>query len=234
VSSKIKFLICLAAVSFLFWLAIGIANADVSHHNRGDVDVLQSNDMNNQTAGDVNSVLESGSYESKALALSNVLGDVDIRSKCLASTQWGTPLFSKQKLARDFTCLGFEWLALGAYENAMIAFCMDKDTLERYGGREPCEAAHNFEFVVIVQPPESSAGAAEPPAMAAESEDDDDYYEEQFLSQQVEIATAKQDLQAVERRLFELEHTKADIKPVEKQSGLTENQRNALAQVLDK
>ena len=37
------------------------------------------------------------SFDSKSIALVNTLGDVDIR-ECLGSTQWGTPIFSKQKL----------------------------------------------------------------------------------------------------------------------------------------
>jgi hypothetical protein len=42
--------------------------------------------------------------ESRAIALSNVLGDVDIAG-CLGSTQWATPLFSKQKLVVNWPCL---------------------------------------------------------------------------------------------------------------------------------
>ena len=81
----------IAALLVLCFVAM-VTNPVWADKDRGDV--TQSNDMNNQTAGDViGGDMSTGS--NRALALSNGLGDVDIRD-CLGSTQWATPLFSKQ------------------------------------------------------------------------------------------------------------------------------------------
>lgn len=102
-----------------------------------DVDVRQSNDMNNQTAGDVST------GGNRSFALVNTMGDVDI-GQCRFSTQWGTPLFSKQKILLDETCVGFQFLALGQYDLAAMHFCNDEDTLTEFASEIDCELAHNF------------------------------------------------------------------------------------------
>ena len=83
-----------------------------------DVRVTQSNDMNNQTTGDVSTGdVNGGSFtggSNKSLALVNSLGDVDIND-CLGSTQWATPVFSKQKLNLNKWCAAEVYDAKGMY-----------------------------------------------------------------------------------------------------------------------
>lgn len=64
-------------------------------------DIIQSNDNNAQTTGDV--VNEIGGSTSRAYGFSHALGDVDI-NQCLGSTQWGSILVSKQKLVLNKWC----------------------------------------------------------------------------------------------------------------------------------
>lgn len=76
-------------------------------------DIVQSNDMNNQTTGDVGLV----TGDSRAFAFAHGLGDVDI-NQCLGSTQWGTILVSKQKLVLNKWCAAEVYDAKGMYSMA--------------------------------------------------------------------------------------------------------------------
>ena len=134
-------LAALVAVIIVFDVAYG----------SGD-DITQSNDMNNQTTGDVTGGnMSTGS--NRALALSNGLGDVDIRD-CLGSTQWATPLFSKQKLTPNWGCLAEFYLSAGKYELAAIAMC-NTEIRNEFTSEDECRMAHDFapvyEAAVIVE-----------------------------------------------------------------------------------
>jgi len=80
----------------------------------------------------------------RALAISNSLGDVDFTGICQGSSQFGTPVFSKQRIHRDEVCLGFAFLKIGAYDLAQMHFCMDKETLAQYATVKACENEHDF------------------------------------------------------------------------------------------
>jgi hypothetical protein len=82
------------------------------------------------------------SHDSKAFALSNTLGDVDIAG-CLGSTQWATPLFSKQKLVVNWPCLTEFYLRNGKYQLAAMAIC-NTEVVKEFETEEACEAAHDF------------------------------------------------------------------------------------------
>jgi hypothetical protein len=84
--------------------------------------------------------------ESRAIALSNVLGDVDIAG-CLGSTQWATPLFSKQKLVVNWPCLTEFYLRNGKYELAAMAIC-NTEVVKEFASEADCEAAHDFEEII--------------------------------------------------------------------------------------
>jgi hypothetical protein len=84
--------------------------------------------------------------ESRAIALSNVLGDVDIAG-CLGSTQWATPLFSKQKLVVNWPCLTEFYLRNGKYELAAMAIC-NTEIVKEFASEADCEAAHDFEEII--------------------------------------------------------------------------------------
>ncbi len=109
----------------LIWLIIAAVIAvtivfDVAYGS-GD-EVIQSNDMNAQTAGDL---AISGS---RAYGLSQSLGDIDIND-CLASTQWGIIVFQKQGLVENPWCQSQYLDAIGAHEAAAKVRCTT-DTLK--------------------------------------------------------------------------------------------------------
>jgi hypothetical protein len=144
----------LLALSFVIWLAsadIAFADDDCRGNQNctdtggGDIDIT-GGDVNvpvDVTTGPVN--VESPvsvNHESKALALSNSLGDVDIAG-CLGSTQWATPLFSKQKLVVNWPCLAEFYLRNGKYELAAVAIC-NTEIVKEFADEASCEAAHDF------------------------------------------------------------------------------------------
>jgi len=110
------------------------------------------------------------SNSSKALALSNSLGDVDIAG-CLGSTQWATPLFSKQKLSVNWACLAEFYLRTGKYEMAAMAMC-NTEIRNEFTSEDDCRSAHNFEPQV----------AQVAPGIDDRDEDDDRYRAEQQMA----------------------------------------------------
>lgn len=115
--------------------------------NGGDVDVTTDVTTGDVTVPvDVNTEVAGGDVnfkdKSRSLALVNTLGDVDIAG-CLGSTQWATPLFSKQKLVVNWPCLAEFYLKNSKYELAAMAIC-NTEVVEEFETEEDCEAAHDF------------------------------------------------------------------------------------------
>jgi hypothetical protein len=120
-------------------------NQNCTDTGGGDIDI---------TGGDVNVPVEVNTdvtggpvsvqhkSESLGIGLSNSLGDVDIAG-CLGSTQWATPLFSKQKLVVNWPCLAEFYLKNGKYELAAMAIC-NTEIIKEFEDEAACEAAHDF------------------------------------------------------------------------------------------
>jgi hypothetical protein len=154
---------------FLIWLAVPMAFASGDckgqscNQGGGDVDVDVGGDTINIggdtiTGGDVSvpvdvtggDVSVQHKSESLGIGLSNSLGDVDIAG-CLGSTQWATPLFSKQKLVVNWPCLAEFYLRNGKYQLASMAIC-NTEIVKEFANEAECEAAHDFAPVVAEIP----------------------------------------------------------------------------------
>jgi hypothetical protein len=152
--------------------------------------------------------------ESLAIALSNSLGDVDIAG-CLGSTQWATPLFSKQKLVVNWPCLTEFYLRNGKYELASMAIC-NTEIVKEFATEAECEAAHNFgemfePEVVMVEPSDEHY------------EEEREWHEEQMMLQQ-----------DYDERIAQLEQRMSRPRQVVEQKPLlTEDQKKRLQEVLD-
>lgn len=145
----------------------------------GGDDITQSNDMNNQTTGDVNIAGDS----SKAFGVGHALGDVDIAG-CLGSEQWGTPIVSKQKLVLNWVCLAEFYLRSGQPELAAMALC-NTEVLSEFPDETSCEKAHGFLTALPLAPPPQ-----------AEADDDDEELEEVY--EQLAMLQSVVDAQQVE------------------------------------
>ena len=110
-----------------------------------DVDVRQSNDMNNQTAGSV-------SHSSEAWGFSYGLGDVDIND-CLGSTQWGTILVSKQKLVLNKWCAAEVYDAKGLRHMAAVMRCDIPEIAKHFPDSEHCIVANKMSAPPRAVPP---------------------------------------------------------------------------------
>ncbi len=101
--------------------------------------ITQSNDMNNQTTGDVSV----GGDKSSAFGIGIPgLGDVDIAG-CLGSEQWTLLFGGKQKLVINWPCMAEFYLRNGAPELAAMALC-NTEILDEFDSEAECEAAHKF------------------------------------------------------------------------------------------
>lgn len=169
--TKARLWVALAFFLALAWFVWGIGVAQASDDCRGnscnggaDVDVDVGGDTINIggdtinggdvsvpvdiTGGSANVQQNSDSF---ALGLANGLGDVDIAG-CLGSTQWATPIFSKQKLTVNWPCLAEFYLRNGKPELAAMAIC-NTEVVKEFDTEADCEAAHNF-TVLAAAPPE--------------------------------------------------------------------------------
>lgn len=168
-------LFLLALVVFIIWVvfvATAPAYADDdcrgnSCNGGGDVDVDVGGDTINVggdtiTGGDVSVPVDitGGStntnvqHESRSIGLVNSLGDVDIAG-CLGSTQWATPIYSRQKLVVNWPCLAEFYLNNGKYELAAMAIC-NTEVVKEFESEEACEAAHDFVPVASAPAPAPS------------------------------------------------------------------------------
>jgi hypothetical protein len=127
-------------ILFVALIYVNVAFAQSEHHNRGNV--TQSNDMNNQTAGDLaveGSVFNGGD----AFAFAHALGDVDIND-CLASVQWGTIIVSKQKVVLNAWCAAEVYDAKGMYEMAAMMRCNVPAIIAEFDNEDECERVNTF------------------------------------------------------------------------------------------
>jgi hypothetical protein len=131
----------------------------------------------------------------KSLALANGLGDVDIAG-CLGSTQFGTPLFSKQKLVINNVCLAQFYLDLNKYALAAMALCNIPGIIKEFESEDECRAAHDFapiyEAAVIVE---------------------DDYDEQYRMEQQMRYDELEQKIEAIPAPTV-IERTIIEEKPI--------------------
>ncbi len=129
----------------LVMYGIETSHADGGHDHSGDV--TQSNDMNNQTAGDIvtggvdNQISTGGNRAYNVVAPG--LGDVDI-AQCLGSTQWSLLVGGKQKLVLNQVCMAEFYLKQARYDLAAQALCNQPEILNEYGSESACETAHDF------------------------------------------------------------------------------------------
>lgn len=187
---------------------VGGDNIDITG---GDVTVPVNTEVN---AGDVNVQHKS---ESLGIGLSNSLGDVDIAG-CLGSTQWATPLFSKQKLVVNWPCLTEFYIRNGMWENAAMAIC-NTEVRKEFDTEQDCRAAHPFRMMAV-------------PAAAAveESRDEED---ERDRQQEELIAKQQAYLSELEQRLEKIE-TRPASRPqtvIQRESFLDDEKRAALEQL---
>jgi hypothetical protein len=132
---------------------VGGTNVDVGTDVTTDVTVGDTNvnvpittGPTNVTGGDTTL-----NNESRALALSNSLGDVDIAG-CLGSQQFNTPIFGRQNLVLNKVCMADFYLKTQKYALAAQQLCNIKEILEEFENEAECEAAHDFAPVVVEEP----------------------------------------------------------------------------------
>jgi len=198
----------LAVMLFLVWLGlavpVAIASGDCKGHSCNDVNVGgdtvnvggdtitntigDTNVPVNVTTGDMVGGNTSLSNNSKALALSNVLGDVDIAG-CLGSTQWATPVFSKQKLTINWPCMATFYLNNNMPDLAAVAIC-NTEIRKEFASEDECRAAHDFEEMI-----------EEAVIVMSESKDEDEveYLREELEQQSMLQADLEAKVQNLER-----------------------------------
>ena len=174
----------------LFW-AIDAWGDDDYRDDPGDItNTLTGGDVSvvggdtNVTGGDV----DIAGDKSTAYGFSHALGDVDIRD-CVASTQWGTILVSRQKIVLNQWCAAAEHLQLGHYKMAALHFCNVPETLAEFDNEAACETAHDF------TPPNNPKPEPEPEAVVLH----DEYYRQQVIYEE-QIAQLIERVETIEEK----------------------------------
>ena len=135
-SKKISWLLAAMLVLSMLVLFVQRAEADDDYNSGGDV--TQSNDMNNQTAGDI--VTGGVSSSNKTFAFSHSLGDVDINEgkNCLGSEAWGSFIISRQTNELNPWCASLFYELNGKHEFAAKMRCDIKDIRKKYTTDSEC------------------------------------------------------------------------------------------------
>ena len=136
-----------------------VVYADNGHgHDHGTnttaVDVTTTTDVTTGSVDVATGDVNIGGNSSRALALGNTLGDVDIAG-CLGSTQWSTPVYGKQKLTLNWVCVAEFYIRHQQPDLAAMALC-NTDILTEFASEEECEQAHSFLVPAAVQPVEEA------------------------------------------------------------------------------
>lgn len=177
-----------------------LALADGGNYNGGDETgtnttnaTTTTNTTDNTTTVNAPSNMQN---ETKTFAFSNNLGDVDIGG-CLGSTQWATPVFSKQGLVLNWPCMAEFYLRNGKFELAAMAIC-NTEIVKEFDDEAQCEAAHDF---------------GPTPALAdREEEEEDDEADSESEYEQVLVAQHQLEAEVGQLR-YELEEEKNKAPP---------------------
>lgn len=164
--------------------------------NDGDVTTDVTTDVNTNVdttvnAGDLVGGDTNVSHTSRALALGNSLGDVDIND-CLASTQWGTPVFSRQNVVLNKWCAAEVYDAKGLHRMAAKVRCEIKEIAALSETREECIADNTVQAPPVV--------VAAPPTESVEREDEDEEVKEKHNDLEARIAAIEKKRAADARR----------------------------------
>lgn len=191
--------------------------------NNSVIDISNTNKISQSataTVGvDVGEVQANPSYNSRAYALSNSLGDVDIND-CLASKQWNTPIFGKQTVAPNLWCMAESYDARGLHSMAAFMRCDIEIIRGHFATDEACWEANT---VVIAPPP--------PPPVAEWDDDEEDVHERQWQTQ-MELAARVDELQTMLERAQSVEPV-VEQRVIEQRIGLTPEQKMKLQEVIN-
>ncbi len=126
---------------------------------------------------------------SDTMAFSHSLGDVDIND-CLASTQWGTILVSRQRVVLNKWCAAEVYDYKGLHHMAALLRCDIKEIGDFFESREECLKANTVSF--------NEVSRGTPEALLEETEVSDEYADdvEQILSRLSELESRNSELQA--------------------------------------
>ncbi len=199
-------------ISILFWVFIVIlvfGFVDTIAWAGGDrIDVRQSNDMNNQTAGDVivnsasavkNSVtvpvtqgpitqgsvtggdVNVGGDKNRAYMLSNSMGDVDIGA-CYGSKHWSTPIVGNQGYTMLLVQCAERLDAMGLHLAAALMRCADETYADLFASRTECLQLSTIPDDVAV--PE--------PALGDDEDEEIEALKAELASLRAEVAQSKE------------------------------------------
>jgi len=143
----------LAVVALLYF---GLTQRVMADDERNDIDfdytggdtIVNDGDVNVpvHVTGGTQSVTGSNyNSTSRALALGNSMGDVDIAG-CLGSTQWSTPLIGHQKLVLNWPCMAEFYIRNQMWENAAMAIC-NTEIRQEFASEQECRDAHPFQML---------------------------------------------------------------------------------------
>lgn len=225
VAENIMIYIAVGIIGFIIMVLLSpVVYADNGHGHDHDESVTQVDvatggvdvTTGGVEAGDV--TVHTGGNKSRALALGNTLGDVDI-SQCLGSTQWSTPVYGKQKLVINWICVAEFYIKYQQPGLAAMALC-NTEILMEFETEEECEQAHQF-----------LAQAAVQNNLMEEQEDRDDERYEQTKAIQMELFHRVEALQEQIERAQSKPAARPQVqRVVEQKPLLTEDQKARLRQ----
>lgn len=132
-------------------------------------------------------------YSSRALALGNGLGDVDIND-CLGSEQFGTPLYSRQWLELNKWCAAEVFDAKGLNIMAAKLRCEIKEIRKLFKTNDTCLDANTI-HVTTAPALEIAPVVASMSSRLDEHDEDEEQHEKQIEQTALDLATLKRSIE---------------------------------------
>jgi hypothetical protein len=187
----------------------------------GDIDIniegspvdLQANPTTNVTGS---------TYSSRALAIGNGLGDVDIND-CLGSEQFGTPLYSRQWLELNKWCAAEVFDAKGLNVMAGMLRCEIKEIRKLFDNDTACLDANTIFAAPAASMPELEPVVATLASRIDEFDEDEEQHEQQITQTALDLAELKRSIdneRAARKRYAANQRDQADAEALERNAFL--------------
>lgn len=191
--TKARLYLVVAILLAVFWFVWGASLAEASDR------ITQSNDMNNQTAGTVDT-------GSTALGFGRSSFDVDI-AQCRESHSWDTIIVGKQTVKLNKWCVALWYDSQGLHHMAAVMRCDINEISKHFPHAEGCIVANKLGGFVSM-----------PTAEVISHIEEEDEHEQELEEQQILLIDMQEQIYALEQERQEppqiIRETRVEQKPL--------------------
>ena len=215
-----------AALILIALVLASPAHPDDDRNGRSgdDIDIDVSTPVDVDLTASPTTNVTGSTYSSKAFALGNQLGDVDIND-CLGSEQFGTPLYSRQWLELNKWCAAEVFDAKGLNLMAGKLRCEIKEIRKLFDDDAACLDANTIFAAPAAKLSEIEPVVATLSSRIDEHDDEEDRHEQQLATTAADLADLKRSIdneRNARKRYAAEQRDQADAEVAERNAFLTQ------------